>query len=65
MSIEEAYKEILKRLKKDSKKDIKAFARKMRMPYNTVKCLVKEESLGTIRTWLKVERFFARQDKTT
>jgi len=63
MSIEAAYKEILKRLKKDSKKDIKGFARKMRMPYNTVKCLVKEESLGTIRTWTKVERFYNRQNK--
>jgi len=62
MTIETAYKESLKRLKRESKKNVKEYARKLRMPYNTVKALVREDSMGNIRTWLKVERYFNRQD---
>jgi len=63
MSIETAYKENLKRLKKESKKNIKDYARKLRMPYNTVKSLFREESLGNVSTWLKIEKFWKKQDK--
>lgn len=61
MSIEREFREVLKKLKKDSKSNIKAYAKKMRMPYNTVKSLVKGNSLGTIRTWLRIEKFYSRQ----
>jgi hypothetical protein len=63
MSIEEAYKEILKRLKKDVKPNMPAQAKKMRVPYNTVKSLVRGYSLGSIRTWLKIERYYHRTDR--
>ncbi len=63
MSIEEAYRSTLKRLRKEAKKNIKDYARKNRLPYNTIKMLIHEESTGSIKTWIRVERAFARNDR--
>jgi hypothetical protein len=63
MSIEKAYREALKRLKKDTKRNQPAIAKKMRIPYNTVKSLSNGDSLGSIRTWLKIERFYNRKNR--
>ena len=65
MSIETAYRESLKQLKKDARGKMPALAKKMRMPYNTIKSLVHEDSQGSIRTWLRIERYYNRQTKTT
>ena len=62
MSIEDEYKALLKRLKKESKPNVKAFSRRLRMPYNTIKSLVRGESVGNVKTWMRVEKFFAKQD---
>ncbi len=61
MSIQEEHQIILRRLKKDSKENITRQARIMRMPYQTLLCLVRGRSLGTIKTWLRIERFYAKQ----
>ena len=63
MSIETAHKEALKQLKKDARPTMPALAKRMRMPYNTIKSLVRGDSLGSIRTWLRIERFYSRQNK--
>jgi plasmid maintenance system antidote protein VapI len=63
MSIETAHKEALKQLKKDARPNMPALAKRMRMPYNTIKSLVRGDSLGSIRTWLRIERFYSRQNK--
>lgn len=63
MSIELAYKEALNKLKKDARPDMPALAKKMRIPYNTIKSLVRRDSQGSIRTWLRIERYYNRYDK--
>ena len=64
MSIETERKALHKRIKHEGKKDYKALARKIRMPYSTFLGLVKEDTLGTIRSWIRIERFYSRQNKT-
>uniref|UniRef100_A0A6H2A3Y1 Uncharacterized protein n=1 Tax=viral metagenome TaxID=1070528 RepID=A0A6H2A3Y1_9ZZZZ len=61
MGIETERKALHKLMKKDGKKDYKALARKIRMPYSTLLSLVKEETLGAIRSWIKIERYFTRR----
>ena len=63
MNIETAHREALKQLKKDARGKMPALAKKMRMPYNTVKSLVHGDSLGSIKTWLRIERYYNRQNK--
>lgn len=64
MSILSEYQLAIKRLKKDARKNIKAQATKMKMPYQTIVCLVQDRSMGTIRTWARIEKFYAKQDKS-
>jgi len=61
MSIEIERKQLLKRVKKEGRPDYKALSRKIKMPYSTLLSLVKEETLGAIRSWIKIERYFARR----
>jgi len=61
MSIETERKALHKRIKHEGKKDYKALARKIRMPYSTFLGLVKEDNPGTIRSWIKIERYFTRR----
>jgi len=63
MNIETAYKEALRQLRKDARGKMPAHAKKLRMPYNTVKSLIRGDSLGSIRTWLRIERFYNRQNR--
>lgn len=63
MSIGIAYKEALKKLKRDARPDMPGLAKRMRIPYNTIKSLVRGNSMGSIRTWLRIERFYVRQNK--
>ncbi len=62
MSIELERKELLRRLKKEGKRDMKALARQMRMPYSTILGLAKEATPGTISSWVRVEKYFKRKD---
>ena len=64
MTIESERSAYLKRMKRDSKDDRPGFAKKIKMPYQTLLGLLKGKSLGTIRSWLKVERYYLRQDKS-
>lgn len=64
MSIETEYKSLLKRVKHDGKKDYKALAKAIRMPYSTLLVLSKGKSPGAVKSWLRIEKFYNRQDKT-
>jgi len=63
MNIETAYKEALRQLRKDARGKMPTLAKKSRVPYNTIKSLVRGDSLGSIRTWLRIERFYNRQNR--
>jgi hypothetical protein len=62
MSIDSERKDLLRRVKKDGRRNYKALAKKIRVPYTTFMLLVKESSYGTIRTWLKIERYYQKTD---
>ncbi len=64
MSIESERIALLRRLKKDAKPCIKAQARRLKMSYQTILCLVKGQSLGTIKTWQRIEKYYNKQDRT-
>lgn len=61
-SIETAYRNNLARLRKETKENCKAYAQKLRMPYGTILTLVTGKSVGNVKTWIKIERYFQRQD---
>lgn len=62
MGIETERKELLKRIKKEGKDNLKLFAKQMKLPYSTLLNLVHEETMGTIQTWIRIERFFKKKD---
>ncbi len=62
MSIKAERIAILNKLRKDARPDMKAFSKRLRMPYQTIRCLIVGRSLGTIKTWEKIERFYERQE---
>ena len=62
MGIELERKLLLARVRKDSRSNQKEFSRKLKLPYQTLRCLLDGRSMGTIKTWLRVERFYARLD---
>jgi len=61
MSIELERNALLKRMRTDSRKDVKAFCKQARLPYQTVRSLLNRRSLGTIRTWLRIEKFYNKK----
>jgi predicted transcriptional regulator len=62
MSIEKAYKELYKRVKKDGRKNLKDLAKKIKICYSTLQVLMRGKSPGTVRSWIKVEKYYTRQD---
>jgi hypothetical protein len=63
MSILSEYQSALKRLKKDARKNVLQHAKLMKIPYQTILYLVNEKSMGTVKTWARIEKFYAKQDK--
>ena len=62
MGIEIEYKKLLKKIRHDGKKDYKALAKKIRIPYSTLLKLSKGPSAGTIRSWVRIGRYYKRID---
>jgi predicted transcriptional regulator len=62
MSIESDRIVLFKRLKKESRQNLKGFCRKARLPYQTIICILNGRSIGSMRTWLKIEKHFTRKD---
>lgn len=63
MGIKSEREGLLKRLRVESRKDVKAYCKAARFPYQTVRGLLNGRSLGTIRTWLRIEKHFEKKDK--
>lgn len=57
---EELYRDLRKQLKRAARPNTRAFSKRMRVPYNTIRQLVAGDSLGTIRTWISLERKMQR-----
>lgn len=62
MSLQAEQAALLKRLKRDCRADAKAQAKRMRIPYQTMRSLIGQESIGSLRTWLKIERWYQKRD---
>jgi hypothetical protein len=62
MSIESERRELIRRIRKDGRRNYKELAKRMRFPYTTLMLLLKDGSGGTIRSWVKIERYFQRAD---
>lgn len=66
MSLETEYRSLLKLIKHDGKKGCKGYkglAKAIKMPYSTLLILSKGDSPGAIKSWLRIERFYNRQNK--
>jgi hypothetical protein len=62
MSIELQRRNLLRRVKKDGRGNIKGLAKKIRMPYPTLLSLSREKTMGTIKSWIKIERYYQKFD---
>jgi len=62
MTILEIRKTLLSRLKKDGRKNYKALAAKIPITYSTLRSLFDKGNLGTVRSWAKIEKYFAKVD---
>lgn len=63
MSIENERKVLLKRIHREGKGNLKVLAKKVRIPYSTFLELSNGLSSGTMKSWIKIEKYFAKQDK--